>query len=100
MAALSLDCLPFDCIVTLCEYLSADDLVRFGLVCTVSICTKFIVINNEILSHSCSGKPHKLDIYGGKQSYATVPLLLMFHYVICMVCIYIQTTESVSMGIL
>ncbi|CAI8007365.1 hypothetical protein GBAR_LOCUS5169 [Geodia barretti] len=32
---LSLDRLPFDCIVTLCEYFSAEDLARFGRVCTV-----------------------------------------------------------------
>ena len=35
METLSLDRLPFDCIVTLCEYLSAEDLARFGRVCTV-----------------------------------------------------------------
>ena len=38
LATLSLDRLPFDCIVTLCEYLSAEDLAQFGLVCTVSCC--------------------------------------------------------------
>ena len=36
--SLSLDCLPFDCLVTLCEYLSAEDLTRFGRVCAVSCC--------------------------------------------------------------
>ena len=34
--SLSLDRLPFDCIVTICEYLTAEDLVRFGSVCSVS----------------------------------------------------------------
>ena len=35
--AFTLDCLPFDCIVTICEYLPAEDLARMSRVCTVSL---------------------------------------------------------------
>lgn len=36
VAPFTLDCLPFDCIVTICEYLSAEDLARMSRVCSVS----------------------------------------------------------------
>lgn len=31
----ALDCLPFDCVVCICEYLSPADLCRFGAACRV-----------------------------------------------------------------
>lgn len=33
--ALTLDCLPFDCIVCVCEFLPPEDLARFSAVCKV-----------------------------------------------------------------
>lgn len=33
--AFTLDFLPFDCIVTICEYLTAEDLARMSRVCKV-----------------------------------------------------------------
>ena len=35
LEAFTLDCLPFDCIVSICEYLSAEDLARMSRVCSV-----------------------------------------------------------------
>jgi len=32
----TLDCLPLDCIICICEYLSAEDLGKFSRVCRVS----------------------------------------------------------------
>lgn len=33
----ALDCLPLDCIICICEFLSAEDLARFSRVCRVSV---------------------------------------------------------------
>ncbi len=32
-----IDCLPFDCLVCICEYLGPRGLCRFGAVCRVSV---------------------------------------------------------------
>ena len=33
----TLDCLPLDCIICICEYLTAEDLANFSRVCRVSV---------------------------------------------------------------
>lgn len=65
-----INCLPFDCLVCICEYLSPRDLCRFGAVCKVNKNASWLASNmNTKFSSSFSMKPLLLAIYGGKSSF-------------------------------
>lgn len=65
----TLDCLPLDCIICICEYLTAEDLAKFSRVCRVSVAsearggrglrlTYFSSLSLSLsFSDSCSMKP-------------------------------------------